>query len=389
MDRRSFMKHSGAVIILSQLFGCNDLSYFIRKMKSRLIKKDNRKPQKSEASLSQGWEEILVNTALNSRCMSDYDDNPTLNHWGMADGSARLSEKQLQLFDATFQFYSLFKGKTGMERSGNMLLFYIDSKSTGTQRDSLIIELGSMIQNASLIAAAMGIGIVCNNRGENGAIASNGKWGMLSFCLEPMKPSYMGDFWSNAAPSGERPWLSGNLPDPERVGNLPLTKAIANVAQRKKGNKAVVKRLLGQMLWAARGRTPHFYLSKTWGMTIPVAHGVQSRSDVLLATESGELKRYVNWSEGRPTHALAPMQNPGGNSIERLKLQFPSRNAFLLLRSMESTGYALLEIGFMLQNILLEATELDVSIDYVIDIQEIPASLENGNLRAAVALTMQ
>ena len=375
--------------MLSQLIGCSDLSYFVRKIKGRIIKKDNRTAQKAAAPLSQGWENISVNTALNSRCTSDYDDNPTLNHWGMADGGARLSEEQLQLFDKTMQFYSFFEDRTGVERNDNILLFYIDPKSTGAERDFLMIESGSMMQNASLIAAAMGIGIIYRSHGENGALTSNGKWGMISCCLDPMKPSYTGSFWSNAAPSGERPWLTGNLPDPDRKGNLPLTKAISNIAQQIKGKKTADKRQLGQLFWAARGMTPHLYLSKAWGMTIPVAHGVQNRSDVLLATVSGGLNHYVNRSGGRPTHTLTPMHEAGSGLIERLALKFPKRNAFLLLRSKESTGCALLEIGFMLQNILLEAADLDISVDYLIDIKEIPASCENGILRSVVALTTQ
>ena len=108
-----------------------------------------------------------------------------------------------------------------------------------------------------------------------------------------------------------------------------------------------------------------------------------------LATVSGGLNHYVNWSGGRPTHTLAPTHEAGSGLIERLALKFPERNTFLLLRSKESTGYALLEIGFMLQNILLKAADLDISVDYLIDIKEIPASLENGILRSVVALTTQ
>lgn len=39
---------------------------------------------------------ISVETALNSRCNSDYDQNPKKFHWGMFDKTKRLSDEQIK-----------------------------------------------------------------------------------------------------------------------------------------------------------------------------------------------------------------------------------------------------------------------------------------------------
>ncbi|OEU50949.1 MAG: hypothetical protein BA861_12040 [Desulfobacterales bacterium S3730MH5] len=52
--------------------------------------------ERLEAELSPEGETISVEMALNSRCTSDYDGNSKKFHWGMFDGSRRLSETQIK-----------------------------------------------------------------------------------------------------------------------------------------------------------------------------------------------------------------------------------------------------------------------------------------------------
>jgi hypothetical protein len=388
MKRRNFIKYSGAAIMLSPLFGCSsDAHYYMRKIKGYLVKKDNRSSQKTGFDLPPGWEKTSVETALNSRCSSDYDDSTSINHWGLADGRATLQEEQLQLLEKIAHFHRFSEKIAGFDRNGNVMSFYIDPKVTGTDREMLTLESGVMMQTVGLACAAMGIAVVFSHLGENGSLLGEQKLGTLAYRLEPMKPSFQKSFWSSIPPVGEHPWKTGNLPDPKRIGNVSVVKALDGVAQGIVGSQAVDNDKIGQLLWAARGRTPHFYMSKAWGLTIPVALGIQNRSEIVVASVTGEPKRYLNWNEGRPTHSLETVTMDNRDLLKQLTKKYPSRDTFLLLTSTTNSLFALLEIGSMLQNILVQAAALDLSIDAAVDVTDIDAKIGDTTLRAVAAVT--
>jgi hypothetical protein len=274
----------------------------------------------------------------------------------------------------------------GFKRNGSDLLFYRDPSVKGVERDSLEIEAGMLMQTVSCVCAGMGVCVVFSSFGEDGVASDDGKWALMSFKLEPMKPSYQGNFWTTSQPSGERAWKSGNLPDPNRTGSMPLLQAISTVAGQVKGKGPVDRARLGQLLWAARGRTPHMYFSKPWGMTVPVAHGIQNRTGVAAITPGEGLMQYVNWTNLGPTHSLCKVDSDYKELIGQLNAKYPSHNAFLLLATNEDTGYARWEIGFMLQNMFLQAASLGCVMDAAIDMSGMATHIKGGTIRAVAAL---
>jgi hypothetical protein len=120
---------------------------------------------------------------------------------------------------------------------------------------------------------------------------------------------------------------------------------------RRSGSKDV-----SQLLWAARGRTPHKYRGREWGMTIPTWAGGQNYTSLYLLNENG-LHEYINWRGNFPTHHLEKVRNADLQSIS------PSCMTCIILSVNEETKRALWEVGYMLENMLLQATALGVAYE--------------------------
>jgi hypothetical protein len=175
-----------------------------------------------------------------------------------------------------------------------------------------------------------------------------------------MKPTYNGSYWSNLPPADTNPWLRGNLPDPARDAGKPLLTALANLRTHNKGFRKSTDKCISQLLWAARGRTPHLYNSKPWGMTIPTWAGEQNISSVYLVS-NGRLSQYINWDYNRPTHSLLELGKLDERLFQKLLKLFSSSYGFIILRKNEGFGRALWEVGYQLLNLMLQANSLDIS----------------------------
>ena len=145
-----------------------------------------------------------------------------------------------------------------------------------------------------------------------------------------MKPSYNGSFWSNLPPAGRNPWLKGNLPHPVRDGGKPLLGTLDNLGTHNKSSRSSTEQSISQLLWAARGRTPHFYNSKPWGMTIPTWAGDQNISSVYLISNN-RLSTYLNWDNNRPTHALLELKEIDKKLFHKLIKSFSANHGFIIL----------------------------------------------------------
>jgi hypothetical protein len=347
-------------LIIFNLSGYIKLKVLFRKVKNRL-KPSTAAPvvcaERGVTELPHYGETVSVEMALNSRCSSDDDNDPTLFHWGMFDSARKLSSDQINKIISSARICRFTDKKIRIGIDDTLLSFMVDSIPPGIERDWLMVESGMQQQAVALVCAALGCGNLLLNQGKNGAESSSADIITIKMRIDAMKPSYDGTYWSAAAPTKEAPWLKGNLHNPLRDGTVPILSAIKNSAPQKSGGSATMQSL-GQLLWAARGRTPHLYKSTPWGMTIPTWGGEQNISSVYVLADC-TMYLYVNWKKSKPTHSIIPIGDIERNSYSKIKKSFPSWNAFILLCANETSGRAFWEIGYQVQNLLVQTYALD------------------------------
>jgi hypothetical protein len=335
----------------------------IKKIKSKLAK--NRpllsNNEKELTCLPKDGYKVSVETALNSRCCSDYDDDPELFHWGMFDSAKKLPEETIGTLADLARCCRLARYKTEIQMTNNMLTFLVDGHFSGIQKKWAMVESGMQQQACALACASSGAGMVFKSMGDNGTLLSPDQLAAARIMIDAMKPSYDGSYWSNQPPAGRKPWLPGNLPDPAREGDTPLLQILASLPINHHGCRSLTDKKIGQLLWAARGRTPHLYKSRPWGMTIPASRGDQDISRVYLLKQR-ELSHYINQLKKRPTHSLQLCRRISDDAESRLFSLLPRHEQTIILTANESSGRACWEIGYQLLNILVQAYALD--LDY-------------------------
>jgi hypothetical protein len=350
--------------LLLQSAGCMQLKSIARKIKGRLRKSGALPPEEQRAIvvLPREGRSISVEKALNSRCSSDWDNDPAIGHWGMFDPDKKLSRGQINEIIGLAKIPRFTKYACEIHYEKNLLSFSVDARAEGTEREILMIESGMQQQAMSLVCAALGAGSLIKNRGIDGQQMPDNTICTVSMVLDPMKPSYEGSLWSVNHPQKESPWMKGNLPDPRRDGRVPLLTAMDNLATGDDKNSlhsTITTEELGQALWAAKGRTPHFYKSIPWGMTIPTWNGMREITSVYVSNDHGFYK-YRNWEKNRPTHSLIPLSASDKRLHTKLLNAFPGKKVFILIKDNESNGAALWEIGYALISTLLQLHSLNV-----------------------------
>jgi hypothetical protein len=200
--------------------------------------------------------------------------------------------------------------------------------------------------------------MVFQNMGKDGSEASDGNLATIKIKVDAMKPSYGDSFWTTAAPGS--PWLKGNLPEPTRKGRRPLLAALAGLKLDQPGHAPLTVEALGQVLWAARGRTPHLYKSRHWGMTIPTWAGEQRICSLFLIQPEG-LFEYINESKGVPTHGIEPIPSAEADHARRVLEKFNAGRALLVFSRNEDFARAFWEVGYQLLNAILQAAALGLS----------------------------
>ena len=305
---------------------------------------------------------ISVETALNSRCTSDYDENPKKFHWGMFDRKKKLSQDQIKSIIDAAQIPRFTDRRVEIQVEDNLLTFIVDNQATGILKDWVMIESGMQQQAVGLVCSALGAGMLFKGIGDDGKEISKTELATVRMKLDAMKPTYNDSFWSKQPPSGRKSWLKGNLPDPERKGDKPLISTLLNLKIQRRNSKRSTDNDISQLLWADRGRTPHYYKSRPWGMTIPVSRGDQNISSVYVVNQ-GQVLEYENWHKNRPTHSLKKLAKIGHEFQDAMKEVVSPSNNYIVLGKNENSGRALWEIGYQLLNILLRALTLDLSYE--------------------------
>lgn len=392
-SRRNFIQCATAAGLSLGLFASFSVSWadieeWFHRLRGRL-KSSPKPPPESERGLVElplGGRETSLESALNSRCTSDSDDDPKVFHWGMFDLHNKLRQEDiLKIVDAA-KIPKIYDGLTDVLVSGNELTFRIKKASSGNKKDWLMVESGMQQQAACLACAAFGAGMVFRSMGKDGTETPDGHIATVKMNVDAMKPSYGDSFWTTDAPGA--PWLKGNLPEPDRKGHRPLFQALSGLKLRHSGNALVTEGSLGQVLWAARGRTPHLYKSRHCGLTIPTWAGDQKISGIYLIREDG-LFEYINESKGKPTHGIKACEETKPNRTRGILEKFESGKVLLVFARNEDFARAFWEVGYQLLNAILQAAALDLSYQTVLLDELQKALIESIGIRTpAVALAL-
>lgn len=339
--------------------------------------------ERTFVGLPEGGSSISVETALNSRCTSDRDGDPKIFHWGMFDPSKRLRPEDALFIMESARIPHITSSGAYVIASGNELTFRIEGASGGIKREQLMIESGMQQQAVCLSCAALGAGMVFHGMGMEGTKAPDGDVDTVRIEIDAMQPSYGNSFWTADVPGD--PWVKGNLSNPVRQGQRSLLNLLSGIKPDYSGHAAVTDEIIGQVLWAARGRTPHLYKSRHCGLTIPTAQGKQNISGVFLL-RSDRLFEYLNQFKDKPTHALEYRNEVNTKTRQSIQHEFSSSTTLVIFVRNEASARAFWEIGYQLLNAALQATALDVSYQAILLNEAQRTRIESIGIRTPVAV---
>lgn len=342
--------------------------------------------QRADFVLPQGGHKISLEKALNSRCTSDSDGNPRKFHWGMFDTSRRITEPQVAEVIKLSRVPRFTEGELFVRVAGNTLTV-IGRLGAGAAMGHIMVEAGMMQQAICLVCAALGIGNVFKNLGVDGKKTADGEIGTVEIVLDAMLPGYDGAYWTAAAPVDGPANDKTALPMPRRDGERTLLEILRDLQVENQNGEALTETALSQILWAARGRTPHLYKSQPWGLTIPTWGGEQNISSV-YAISNRTVQKYVNWRSGKWAHALDRISALQESQWQTLLKAFYPFDTFIVLAPNEAHARAFWEIGYQFLNSMAQAFAL--GIQYKAALLDSPAKniLETAGIQAPAAILM-
>ena len=342
--------------------------------------------QREIALLPSEGDAVSVEMALNSRCSSDYDDNPKKFHWGMFDRNKRLSEEQIYKIIHLIKIPRFTDRQLNIHYKNKNLLFTVEKTNNNlTKEHWAMVESGMQQQALGLICSALGVGMVLKGISEDGISSSDNDMITVKAHLDAMKPSYEGSFWTDSNPLQNHGSNKSRLPQPVRNSENQLLPVIENLTIKMEGLKKADDQVISQLLWAARGRTPHYYKSMPWGMTIPTWGGKQNISSVFLI-RGKNLYKYINWGAHKPNHELCKTAIVHEQILTQLNQLSPRCNIYIILCTNEKYNRALWEAGYQLFNILIQARALNLSYHAFLLDEQLKKTFENADIANAEAV---
>jgi len=338
---------------------------------------------------------VSIEKVLNSRCSCDFDGNPKKDHWGVFTKDRhpprRILERVLRCCKKTPQFS---KGKLSLWFENEYLFLGFEKTNDPFKTRLLHIESGMQQEAVYLACTVLGLGTCIRNLGINGTESTDRIATVRHLILEKAN-SYEAGKFSIAPPGPEKPFKKGkNLSEPKRDGNVECLLELGQLTLFKNTGTQAGETDISQLLWAAKGRTPHYIKSHPWGLTIPTMGGGQNYTTVYLIKEN-KLFRYINWTifryinwktksfpwwiAGNPTHDIKFLKKVDISS------QLDDANTGIILTRNEKTNRALWEVGYMLENMLLQAKSLGISYKSKAFTKEEIRKLERKGISEAVA----
>jgi hypothetical protein len=344
---------------------------------------------------------VSIEKVLNSRCSSQFDASSQKSHWGTflnQPPPKKIINRALRCCNVP----RFSNGKlVHWFKNEHLFLGFEKPKDRHAER-VLHIESGMQQEAVYLACTVQGVGTCIHNQGINGTEYGEKIATCRHLIMEITHPYEAGKF-TTKAPGPEKPFRRGkNLSEPLRDGDLECLPQLEHLKSFNKSGSPATKKDVSQLLWAAKGRTPHCIRvhawNLQWGLTIPTWGGGQDYTSVHLI-EEGRLFRYTNWTKkfsllnrlfreklkrtrGNPTHDLSFVRN--ANISDQLD---GAETAIVLCRN-EKTARALWEVGYMLENMFLQAKSLGISYGSKIFKTEESSQLTELDVRKAVAAVL-
>jgi len=342
---------------------------------------------------------ISVEKVLNSRCSCDFDGNPKKDHWGVfikdRHSSQRILERVLRCCKKTPQFS---KGKLTLWFEDKYL--FLGLEKTNDPIKTRLLHIGSGMQQEAVYLActALGLGTCIHNLGINGTVYKN-KIATARHLILENADSYETGKFSTATPGPEKPFKKGkNLSEPQRDSNVECLPEMEQLTLFKNAGTQADETDISQLLWAAKGRTPHYIKSHPWGLTIPTWGGGQNYTNVYLVKDNKLFRdinwttrflggharyaryvRYLSWKIGYPTHDIKPLRKV--NISDHLD----GADIAIILSRNEKSNRALWEVGYMLENMLLQTKSLGISYKSKVFTKDEIKKLERNGISDPVA----
>jgi hypothetical protein len=323
---------------------------------------------------------VSVEKVLNSRCSCDFEGVSKKRHWGTYK-DAQPAQETIRRIVGCCKVPQYSNGKLKFWFEDKYLFLGFERQKDPFEERMLHVESGMQHEAVYLACAALGVGTCIHNKGINETECGDRTVTATHLIMEMVEPYEAGRF-TVKAPGPEKPFVTGkNLYEPMRDGEVKCLPDLERLTLVSKSGSCAGEKEFSQMLWAARGRTPHYVGGGPWGLTIPTrAHG-QEYTDVYVVKD-GKLFRYVNWTEALPLgkslkrglrylkwklfgdSEFHVMGNPT-HDVEFLRkaevsAQLEGAEVAIVLSRNERTGRALWEVGYMLENMFLQARSLGV-----------------------------
>jgi len=324
---------------------------------------------------------VSVEKVLNSRCSSDFDGNSKENHWGDFVRDKSPSHEIVEHILRCCKVPQYSDGKLLLWFENKYLFLGFEKTNEPFQTRMLHIESGMQQEAVYLACTALGVGTCIHNLGINGTQRENKIATARHLILEKTN-SYETGKYTTAAPGPKKPLKHGkNLTDPQRDSSVECLPKLKQLTLYKNTGSQADETDISQLLWAAKGRTPHYINSHPWGLTIPTWGAGQDYTNVHLV-KNNKLFRYLNWTTsfldmyppyapyaryllrahahlfwrvGYPTHDIKPLRNV--NISDHLD----GADIAIILSRNERSNRSLWEVGYMLENMLLQLESLKTS----------------------------
>jgi len=340
---------------------------------------------------------VSIEKVLNSRCSSEHA-GPRRSHFGTFTDKNPPEET----INHIISYCSIPRFSSGKLlhwfKDRYLFLGFENPKDPNAQR-LLHVESGMQHEAVYLGCAAEGIGTCIHNQGIDGTQYEE-KTATARQLIMEIADSYMTGKFSTKAPGPQKPFVQGkNLTEPRRDGDIECVTQLGKLTTSNKSGSSSTEKDVSQLLWAARGRTPHYVKMErwnlTWGLTIPTWGGHQDYTS-LCFVKGNKLYTYVNWTKefsltnklfqyglrwtrGNPTHDTRFVRNVNIGS------QMHGHEEAIFLCQNENTGRTLWEAGYMLENIFLEARSLGISYESKVFSAEEISRLSDIGIPNAVA----
>lgn len=330
---------------------------------------------------------ISIEKVLNSRCSSDFDGNPKRNHSGIFIKNKHPPQRILERVLRCCRVPQFSNGKLSLWFENEHLFLGFEKTNDPFKTRLLHIESGMQQEAAYLACTALGLGTCIHNLGINGTEYKN-KIATARHLILEKADSYKTGKFSTAPPGPEKPFKKGkNLSEPKRNSNMECLPQLEQLTLFKNTNTQADETDISQLLWATKGRTTHYIKSHPWGLTIPTWGGGQDYTHVYLVKEN-KLFRYINWTTGffplwwkigNPAHDTKFLKNIN------IPSQLDNADSAIILSRNEQTNRALWEVGYMLENMFLQAKSLGISYKSKVFTKEEIRKLKRKGISEAVA----